>query len=61
MISSVTDDQEEHEDMTLDHCSPIYHERSEVIHQGYDFTNVPKETKVTQKIVSCYQYFLSSI
>ena len=47
MISSVADDQEEHEDIDHNRDSPVHHEKSIMIkYGGYDFSHVSKETKV---------------
>ena len=47
MISSVADDQEDHEDIDCDRDSPVHHEQHIMIkYGGYDFSNVTKETKV---------------
>ncbi|CAK8692937.1 unnamed protein product [Clavelina lepadiformis] len=47
MVSSVADDQDENEEIDHNRDSPVHHEQSIMIKHGYDFSNVPKETKDT--------------
>ena len=58
MISSVADDQDELEEIDHNRDSPNHHERSIMIKYGYDFSNVPKETKVSAHFINFFSIFL---